>query len=488
MATPKKFFTDFVYRHLAAFASVVVTTLILRYFKIYLEIQLVALLYLLPVMVSTVAWGLAPGILAGFFAFLAFNFYFITPFHTLAVHKTQDLITLIIFLIVSVTLSQLIGQARAGIRLARSREWEATCMYELISALAGLQNSQLIAQTLAEMVAKTFHFDQVEVLVAGENGKSAQVAASTGGDLEKNAPLTEIPLLTGRGQEGILRIWKCSPQFSEAEKRLLEAFTSQGALALERIRLANGETRLRVLEESDRLKSSLLNSVSHELRSPLAAIKASISSLRTGAVDWNLPARQELMATVEEETDHLNLLVGNLLDMSRIESGALKPQKRWNSIAEIALGVITKQRKLLTDYHLEIDFPKDLPLVPTDYIMIEQVFTNLLSNSIKYAPPGSRIGILGQIENGFLHVQVTNQGPPVPPEHLDRIFEKFYRVTEADRVTGTGLGLSICKGIIEAHDGRIWAENQPDSFVFHFLLPLTLNGQFPEVPKEAADG
>ena len=267
----------------------------------------------------------------------------------------------------------------------------------------------------------------------------------------------------------------------------MDAYTAQGALSLERIRLAEGENRAHLLEESDRLKSSLLNSVSHELRSPLAAIKASVSSLRSGAVDWNTNDREELLATIEEETDLLNNLVGNLLDMSRIESGALKPQRRWNSLGEIINSAATKMRKQMQDHVLEVDLPADLPLVPTDYVLIEQVFTNLISNSIKYAPAGTVISIKAGIEGETMHVWLTNQSPPVPEEHLERIFDKFYRITFADKVMGTGLGLSICKGIIEAHEGRIWAENRPEGFVFNFTLPLTLDGALPSVPKEVAD-
>ncbi|TLN07555.1 GHKL domain-containing protein [bacterium] len=284
-----------------------------------------------------------------------------------------------------------------------------------------------------------------------------------------------------------MRLWQASAQLSSQETRLLEAYTSQGALSLERIRLARSENKARVLEESDQLKSSLLNSVSHELRSPLAAIKASVSSLRSGAVDWNIAAREDLLATIEEETDHLNLLVGNLLDMSRIESGAMKPQKKWNSISEIVTGVVTKMRKQLQDHPLEIDFAQDLPLVPTDYVMIGQVFTNLISNSVKYAPANTAIELKANKEGDFLHIRVLNHSPAVPAEHLERIFDKFYRVTAADRITGTGLGLSICKGIVEAHGGRIWAENQPENFVFHFTLPLSLDGVLPKYPQETID-
>lgn len=474
-------------RHLAAFLCIALTTLILRPFHPFFEIQVIALIFLLPVMISTVLWGLTPGVLAGVLAFLTFNYYFIQPYYTLQVHKSQDLITLIIFLIVAVVMSQLIGQAREGVRLARIREWEATRMYELISALASLQDTISIAQALADHTLETFNFEHVEVLI-GTGSENPPLTASAH-DTEKPAapPILSIPLKTARGNEGEIQLWRQQAELSSEESRLLEAYSSQGALSLERIRLMKSENKARVLEESDQLKSSLLNSVSHELRSPLAAIKASVSFLRGGTLEWNTPACQDLLATIEEETDQLNLLVGNLLDMSRIESGALKPQKRWNSIEEIALSVVSKMRQQLQNHQLKVEFPEDLPLVPTDFVMIGQVFTNLISNSIKYAPAGTTIEVKGANENGFMHVQVTNQGPSVPAEHLERIFDKFYRITEADRVTGTGLGLSICKGIIESHGGKIWAENQPGLFVFHFILPLTLNGVLPEYPKEIKD-
>lgn len=478
----------FLLSHLAALATVAVTTLLLRPFSHLLSIQIIVLLYLLPVIISTVLWGLTPGLLAGFAAFLSFNFFFLQPLYTLQVHALQDLITLIIFLVVVVIMSQLIGQAREGIRLARSREREATRMYELISALSGLQDARSIAGTLAEHALETFHCTRVEVLVDPQKFGELPPTVLPVGSAAPIPPTTRIRLVTASEVEGELRLWLPRPDLGTEETRLLEAYASQAALSLERARLTTTENRTRVLEESDRLKSSLLNSVSHELRSPLAAIKASVSSLRDSTVDWDSAARQELLATIEEETDHLNLLVGNLLDMSRIESGALKPNKRWNSISEIALGVVTKMRKQLQDHQLDIALPDDLPLVPTDYVMIGQVFTNLLSNSTKYAPPDTQIQLSAHKEGDCVHVQVANQGPPVPQEHLERIFDKFYRVTAAERITGTGLGLSICKGIIEAHGGRIWAENQPGRFIFHFTLPLTLDGALPEIPTEAGDG
>jgi two-component system sensor histidine kinase KdpD len=296
-----------------------------------------------------------------------------------------------------------------------------------------------------------------------------------------------VSLQTVRGQLGEIRLWRSNPLSQPTEERLLHTFASQGAMALERAWLTQTETRTKVLEETDRLKSALLSSVSHELRTPLATIKAAVTSLKSGEVGWDSFAKDDLLAAVDDETDHLNRLVGNLLDMSRIESGALKPQRQWNLISEIVAGVIARTRQAAQQHTLKIDIPDDFPLVPVDYVQLEQVFGNLISNSLKYAPVETTITISARVQDeSNVLIRVINQGPPVPEEHLDRIFDKFYRVTAADRVTGTGLGLSICKGIVEAHGGRIWAENLPHGFAFNFTLPLQWEGMSPpDISHEA---
>ena len=162
--------------------------------------------------------------------------------------------------------------------------------------------------------------------------------------------------------------------------------------------------------------------------------------------------------------------------------------KRWNSILEIVKGVCEKMHAQLRGIPVFYDFPDDFPLVPTDYMMMEQVFSNLLSNSIKYAPENSPIRISGKVEDDRAIIRVINQSPYVPEEHLEHIFDKFFRVTQADKITGTGLGLSICKGLIEAHDGKIWAENRPDGFTFNITLLLILEGERPKLPGDETDG
>jgi len=473
--------------YVLAILTIAVTTVLLNFLRDVLDTPLIALLFLLPVGLSTAYWGLGPGILAALCAFLTFNYFFIQPYYTFRVHQTGDLLVLTVFFVVAAVISQLVGQARSGLAAATAREREATQLYELSTSLAGLQDDQAVARILAGQALQAFRLERIELSVAGPLPVNAFEFSLPPASAAPRKPERIVPLQTARGPLGEIRLWRIEPLAQPAEERMLRIFASQGAMALERVWLGQSETRARVLEESDRLKSALLSSVSHELRTPLATIKAAVSSLRGGQVPWKSAAREDLLAAVDDETDHLNRLVGNLLDMSRIESGALKPQRQWNLISEIASGVLARMRQAAQSHRLVIDISEDLPLVPVDYVQMEQVFTNLISNSLKYAPPDTTIRISARKQDALtVLVQVSNQGPPVPEEHLDRIFDKFYRVTAADRVTGTGLGLSICKGIIEAHGGHIWAENLPDGFSFNFTLPFLWDGAPPpRLPLES---
>lgn len=447
-----------------------------------------ALLYLLPVGLSAAYWGLGPGVLTAVWTFLAFNYFFIEPRFTLVVHRTEDTLVLLVFLVVAVVISQLVGRAQAGLAAAKAREREATRLYELSTALAGSLDVSAIGRTLCEQVKSTFQADRVQLAAAGGGPFPAPEVSLPAEAMTTPTPASLISVLqTARGQLGEIRLWRGSAPISTSEDRLLRTFASQGALALERAWLAEAEQRARVLEESDRLKSAVLSSVSHELRTPLATIKAAATSLRSGEVAWDSAARADLLGAIDDESDHLNRLVGNLLDMSRIEAGALRPSRQWNLLQEIVGGVVERMRPLTGHHELKLNLPEDLPLIPVDYVQIEQVFTNLISNCLKYAPPHTRIQVSARpTGDGSLQVQVSNQGPPVPEQDLARIFDKFYRITAADRVTGTGLGLSICKGIVEAHGGRIWAENIPIGFAFNFTLPMTWDGNPPpNLPPEA---
>lgn len=464
------------WQYLLAIALIAFITAVLFVFRGVLDKTVVALLYLIPLGIITAQFGLGPGITSALVSFLTFNYFFLQPYYTLTVHHPADVVILIVFLITAVVISQLVGRVQAGLAAATAREREATQLYELSTALAGLQDDHAIAQTLARQVHAVAAGESVEINITGPNSFTFRSPEVHPPD---RPPELVIPIDAARGSLGEIRLWRSEPAISHNERRLFQTFASQGALALERAWLAQAESRAKVLEESDRLKTAILSSVSHEFRTPLSTIKAAASSLRGGEVGWDSPARVELIAAIDDEADHLNMLVGNLLDMSRIESGALKPKREWNILSEIVGSVLSRMKRLAEEHLIEVNLPETLPLVPVDFVQMEQVFTNLLSNSLKYAPANTTVCIRARAEETSVHVQVSNQGPQIPAEHLERIFDKFYRTTDAERVTGTGLGLSICKGIVEAHGGRIWAENLSNGMAFNFTIPLTWDGVMP---------
>ena len=463
-----------------AMVLIFLTTGILFLFRSGLNTSTVALLYFLPILISTTLWGLWPGVFSAFTAFLSYNYFFLQPYYTFAVHESQNIITLIIFLVVAVFVSQLVGRARSSLAAAIARETETTRLYELSLELAVGNNLDEIATVIAQKTLETVPMAFLEIRITSFSGLTPYRLALPSKVDELQKPDLQIPLETVRAGFGEIRLWLNGAALKPDEKRMLQAFAAQGTLALERMALAQAETRAKILEESDRMKSSLLSSVSHEFRTPISSIKAAITSLLIDNISWDAADRKDLLSVVDEEIDYLNYLVGNLLDMSRIEAGALKPNRQWNILTEIIDSVLRRTYRVLSKFQVDLQIPDDLPLIPVDYSQMEQVFTNLLHNSAKYAPENSCIQIRAQVDGGdSIKVTIQNEGPQILPEHLTRIFDKFYRVTEPEKVSGTGLGLSICKGIIEAHAGQIWAENSPDGLAFNFSLPLILDGNPP---------
>jgi len=466
---------------------VYVLTWILIFFQSSLNTPVIALLFLLPVVISAGYFNITGGIAASFAAFLSFNYFFIPPYHTLAVHQTQDILALIVFLIVAVIISQSLSQAKIGLTTAVARERETTILYELNVALAGSTQEEEILNIVLDKIVEHFPIEKVDITFKPAFSSKKKFFFPDGKKYVDRPADVVLKISGGGDAVGEIKIWS-TENFDQPQERLLRAFASQATLVLEKTYLVYAEGRARLLEESDRLKSTLLSSVSHELRTPLSTIKASVSSLRSGEIEWESEARKELLTAVEEESDHLNLLVGNLLDMSRIEMGALQPDQKNNSLREILAGTVRRMRQSLSTHELKFNIPDDLPLVNVDYSQMDQVFSNLLSNSAKYAPEGTCITVNAfPISRNMVQVQVINLGPPVASEHLTRIFDKFYRVTDAALVTGTGLGLSICKGIIEAHQGKIWAENNTEGFTFIFTIPIASRQVLPPEPdiKEA---
>ena len=301
-----------------------------------------------------------------------------------------------------------------------------------------------------------------------------------------------IPLKTEQQVIGILRLnieedVECMPledgigqeyDHPTGQGIFFSAFLEQAVTIIERGRLRNESLQAKVLQKTDALRSALLSSVSHDLRTPLATIKTSATSLLQKEVEWNEDARQSFISAIEREADRLNGLVENLLDMSRIEAGALHPEKVWYPLDELVRDVLERVHGQLRERNVQVDIADTLPPVEIDYVQIDQVITNIIENAIHHTPEGSPIHIRMYHTEKQVHVSIADQGPGIIPTERERIFDKFYRVLGDPPVStysrGSGLGLAICRALIEAHEGRIWVESgEGGGAVFHFTLPLS---------------
>ena len=254
-------------------------------------------------------------------------------------------------------------------------------------------------------------------------------------------------------------------------------FLEQAVTIIEQGRLRNESLQAKILQKTDTLRSALLSSVSHDLRTPLATIKTSVTSLQQQEVEWNEDARQSFISAIERETDRLNGLVENLLDMSRIEAGALHPEKVWYPLDELMHDVLDRMHEQLHGRAVQVDIPDTLPPVEIDSVQIDQVITNIVENAIHHTPDGAPIDVSISCTAELVHVRIADRGPGVVPSEQERIFDKFYRVLGERPVTtysrGSGLGLAICRALVEAHGGQIWVEaREGGGAVFHFTLPL----------------
>jgi two-component system, OmpR family, sensor histidine kinase KdpD len=300
------------------------------------------------------------------------------------------------------------------------------------------------------------------------------------------------PLLSGQRAVGVMRLLmrqgtrhipiernaQLDKERANSQATYFWTFLDQAAALIERANLNRETMQLELLKRTDALRSALLSSVSHDLRTPLSSIKAAASSLLQDDVQWDDETRHSFLLTIEREADRLNRLVSNLLDMSRIEGGALKAEKEWYPISELIHDVLGHLQGLLYGREIQVHLPDDLPPVELDYLQMDQVVTNLLENAARYSLPGSPIEISGKATDDHIIISIADRGPGIPPYDLERIFDKFYRVSGTIRKTssvmGTGLGLAVCRGLVEAHGGHIWAENRPGGgAIFHFTLPLT---------------
>jgi two-component system sensor histidine kinase KdpD len=456
-------------------ASVALTTALLTQLP-RLHQTNIALLYLLVVLLSATTIGLGPAMLASVLSFLGFNFFFVAPLHTLMVTDIQDVVRLLTFLAVAIIASSLAGRARNQADTAQRSASELATLYGLSQTISAEVETDRILRVVAQTTAHLLNVPLCAILLYDHGGRLTERVRS-GDPVSDPSRQVDTFLRIGQRVLGVLRITQRSldEPLTKAEQGNLEMIASQVVLALERARLTEEASQARTLAEAERMKGSLLSSVSHDLRTPLAVIKGAVTNLLDDSVAWDTAARRELLNAIDEEADRLNRLVGNLLEMSRIEAGAQPPARSSQDIAELVGAVVNRMRSQLAAHPVRIDIPANLPPLQISYTQIDQVLTNLLENAVKYTPPPTPITIQAHQEHDSIWIEVRDQGPGITAGLSTRIFEKFVRAAGPERhADGTGLGLAICKGIVEMHGGRIWEENMPTGGArFIFTLPLS---------------
>ena len=464
----------------------------------YLPHAALVLVYLLGVVVVATRSGPGPSILACVLSVAAFDFFLVPPYYTFAVAEAQDLLTFGAMFVVALVISGLTVRIRWLADAARQRETRTAALYAMSRDLGSARELSAILEAAARHIGEVFR-GRVAVLLPDASG-SLQPAAVGGTGFVPDPPEMElarwvylqrkeaglgtetlpragahyVPLVASRGTLGVLGLRPDDPRTMAVpdQIRQLETFGGQVALALERAQLAAEAQQAQVRVETESMRSALLSSVSHDLRTPLASITGTASSLLEGDATYDAPTRRMLLETLCEEAERLSRLVRNLLDMTRLQSGALRVSKEWHPLEEVIGAALGRMERPLRGRKVVTRVPEDLPLVPIDDVLIEQVFINLLENAVKYTPSGSEIELTARVDDGAVTVGVADRGTGIPPEDQARLFEKFYR-GRSTASHGAGLGLAICRGIVEAHGGRIWAENRPGGgSVFQFTLPL----------------
>jgi two-component system sensor histidine kinase KdpD len=287
-------------------------------------------------------------------------------------------------------------------------------------------------------------------------------------------------LKTSQGIKGVLSVRPKEPgrQLTTDQIRLLQAFASQASLAIERVQLAEQAHEIELLQAAEQLQNALLNSISHDLRTPLVSITGALSTLAMQDHELHDEDRRSLVDTAYEEAHRLNRLVSNLLDMTRLEAGAMRVSRELTDVQDLVGSALGQIENRLADRKVQVEISPELPLVPMDFVLIVHALVNVLDNALKYSPDGTSLEIQAQLNDGEVQISVLDRGIGIPPGDLSRVFDKFYRVHRPEHVTGTGLGLAISKGIVEAHGGRIWAANRPGGgAIVTIALPLGDRGE-----------
>lgn len=448
------------------------------------------MVYLVGVMLVATRFPRPQAVLASVLAVAAFDFFFVPPFLTFAVANTQYVFTFLVMLAAALVISGMAARVRRQVEAGRARERRTAALLALAKDLSAAASQEEVARATVLRTAETLDAGAVLFLATGPDGIEAASAqgnltldanelsiarwvhdhAQTAGRWTETLPganLLCLPLLGSQGALGVLGVQSQNAPTGD-QMHLLEALTSQAALALERTVLQGAAREAEVQMESERLRNAVLSAVSHDLRTPLAAIAGAASSL----LDPGLGAatRDELAGTIVGESDRLNRLIGNILQVTRLESGAATIEKEWQPLEEAVGAALSRAEELMEGRPVSVDLPSDLPLVQVDGLLVEQVFFNLLENAAKYTPPGTPVTVRAWTSPGWVEAEVADLGPGLPAGEEGRVFDKFVRLSRGGR--GVGLGLTISRGIVAAHGGTIWAENRAGGGVaFRFRLP-----------------
>jgi two-component system sensor histidine kinase KdpD len=474
--------------------------LVLRQF---LDVENIGIVFLMGVLTSALWYGLAPAIFTSILSALAFNFFFLPPLHTFTLGSAESVITFVFFVIVAGIASNLTARVRNQAVAARQRARMTEDLYLFSKKLAGTATLDdvlwatafQIASMLKVRVVLLLPEDGVITVKAGyppeDTLDQADIAAAKwawendrpagrGADTLPGAKRLFLPVRTARGAIGVVGIDddRQGPLLTPERRRLMDALTDQAALAIERVNLVEDLDNAKLAVEADRLRSALLTSISHDLKTPLASIMGAAGTLKEFPKELDETSKEELLATIQDESERLNRFIANLLDMTKLESGAIEPNFGMHELNEIVGTALSRAKKILASHQIDVDLPKNLPLIRVDPVLFEQVLFNLFDNAGKYSEPQSRIRAQAFADDRMLTLQILDEGPGIAEADLERAFGKFTRAHKGDSVrAGTGLGLAICRGFIEAMGGTIAAGNRTDRAGAVFTIRMPLRGE-----------
>jgi two-component system, OmpR family, sensor histidine kinase KdpD len=463
-------------------------------------IENVDLVFLTAVVGVAVRYGLWPSLFASVVASLCYNFFFLPPVYTFTITDPTNIAAFFFFMLIAVLVSNVAARVRTQADSAIGRVRTTESLYAFSRKLAGTATlddvlwatAYQIALMLRVRVVLLLPEDGVLTVKAGyppeDQLDKADLAAANwawdndrpagrGSDTLPGAKRLFLPMRTGRGSIGVIGIDddKTGPLLTPDQRRLLDALVDQGALAIERVLLVEDMDRVKRTVESERLRSALLTSISHDLKTPLASVLGAASTMRDLASGLNESEKRDLLATVIDESERLNRFIANLLDMTKLESGAIVPNTAPHDIGEIIGSALRRASKILAWHKVSLELAADLPMLELDAVLFEQVLFNLLDNAAKYAPADTTISIRTLRDRNSVSLQIVDEGDGIPPAELESVFDKFYRAQKGDHVRpGTGLGLAISRGFVEAMHGSITASNRTDrsGAVLTIRLPI----------------